>query len=577
MNRNRKSITEEIIRLLYRHPYLCAFIICISLNPLFFGATENIPGNVPWICALIVFSAVSKIFVNKYRAKEINRICFTVLEICSLAAILGFLHLYSCSEYKGIWFFTGGCLAVYYLYWRLYTEKYDFQMKSLLIMGIGFMLKLLYVLETSVYVRQHDVGSFDGDIGHAGYIEYLLQNFHLPDFDVRERWQFCHPPLHHIISAAWVYINEKCFMVDYNQARESIQTLTLFYSMCIVISAYKIFRYFKLEGKSLYLPLAVVAFHPSFIIFSASINNDVLAAAFMMGTIVSVLNWYRNPDMKNIIKTALCLGLGMMTKLTAALAAPPVAAVFIITFIKNMKKDWKKFLIQFAVFGIICVPLGLWFEIRNFIKWDVPVLYVQEMSKGELQYIGDINFFSRISDFSLFQFRNVFEQWAYTDDKTGEIFGYNEYNPLIALLKTSVFGEFINSGNSGGNEFLIKMSEILFYSTALIAAGSFILMIIVLSKKGIIRVTEKILFASFYLIMMINYYKLQYDYPFVCTMDFRYITPSVITGALFYGIAEKHYGSGSHPAVRAAKTAGKILAVNFVICTMVVYIGVCSA
>ena len=128
--------------------------------------------------------------------------------------------------------------------------------------------------------------------------------------------------------------------------------------MCIIISAYKIFRYFGLKGKALYIPLAVVSFHPAFIIFSGSINNDVLSAAFMMGAFLCALNWYREQSMKNILKTALCTGLGMMTKLTAALVAPPVAVIFAVVFFKNLKTDFRKLLVQFTAFQFFNVSFS---------------------------------------------------------------------------------------------------------------------------------------------------------------------------------------------------------------------------
>jgi len=71
--------------------------------------------------------------------------------------------------------------------------------------------------------------SGDAD-NHAGYITYLLQHHQLPDFDPRGHWQFYHPPLHHMISALWLWLSEHVFGISNAAAQESLQTLSLFYA-----------------------------------------------------------------------------------------------------------------------------------------------------------------------------------------------------------------------------------------------------------------------------------------------------------------------------------------------------------
>lgn len=439
-------------------------------------------------------------------------------------------------QYKGIWVFTVGMAVIVFLYYMADISKFRQQINSALIIGTGFLIKLAYVMNTSVYARQHDVRSFGEDSGHCGYIEYLLFNHQLPDFDVRERWQFCHPPLHHVISAVWIYINENVLGVWHDPARESLQTLTLFYSICIMITAYKILRYFGLSGKALFIPLLIINFHPTFIIFSGSINNDVLSVAFVMGAVHSALNWYRDRRISDIIKTALCIGLGMMTKVSAAIVAPPTALLFLMVFIKHFSGEWKKLLCQFVIFGVICLPLGLWFGIRNYIKWEIPLTYVQKMEKTELQYIGDQSFYDRVTDFSPKQLQSVYLQWAWKDDD-GNIQGYNEYNPAISAIKSSVFGEFVNEQCFEKAQYLNSIAKILFWDNVLIAAAALICMAAFLFVRCSADATQKLFLVSFWLAMMLSFYKMAHDYSFTCTLNFRYITPTVMTGCLFIGFA----------------------------------------
>ena len=78
------------------------------------------------------------------------------------------------------------------------------------ILAIG--VRTLYVLYTGAGQRQHDVAEFDAYYGlnyHSEYIEYLLENHRLLNEDIREHYQFYHPPLTHIASAVFFGIYRK--------------------------------------------------------------------------------------------------------------------------------------------------------------------------------------------------------------------------------------------------------------------------------------------------------------------------------------------------------------------------------
>ncbi|MBR1751289.1 MAG: glycosyltransferase family 39 protein, partial [Ruminococcus sp.] len=481
---------------------------------------------------------------------------------------------------KGVVMLLMGFAIIIAVYYFANTKKYKEQLNMFMLLAASFMMKFYYVYLSSCYTRQHDVHGFGGESGHAGYMEYILFNHKLPDFDVREVWQYCHPPLHHIICALWIDINENLLGIGHNPARESLQTLTLFYSMCIVITAYRILKQFDLKGAALYIPMIIIAFHPAFIMFSGSINNDVLSVAFMMGAFLCTIRWYRGQDFIDLMKIALCVGLGMMTKLSAALVAPPIAVVFLIVFIKKIKEQGSaaayNMITEFAVFGAVCVPLGLWFEIKNYVKYKVPITYVQEMPKNVTQFIGKQNFITRITDFSSKQFSSPFEQWLQVTE-SGERVGYNEYSPLVTLLKNSLYGEYINESNYGlsilPNSMMI--CKLFFWLGVVIAAVCFFLMIFNLSNKCGLTPTEKTFFGSFYAMLMLNFYNMAKDYPFTCRMNFRYITPTVIIGAFFLGLTIKNLSSDEGKAELAVKTITTSVALLFALLSIIIFVFVC--
>ncbi len=567
-----EKYVDTVIHSLAAHPYLWAFALCILINPLYFGCYACVPDNSLMIVSLSVIAAGIFAIYRFYKAAVLDRAEAYISVGALIAVTCIFAYIFSMDYWVGsllIFIFGVGILLLLY---RLSDKKKSLEkMRSLLIIAIGFLVRLCYVYmtENSNGNRQNDVGKFGYEEGHAAYIEYIINNHHLPDFDVREVWQFAHPPLHHIICAAWIEISEKIFGVGYEAACESIQTLTLFYSMTIIISAYKIFRYFKLKGCAFYVPLLITVFHPALIRMAAAVNNDVLSVAFIMGAIVCTIRWYENQTLTGILKIALCVGLGMMTKLMAAVVAPPIAVVFLVVLIKKFKTVGKRLIGQFSLFGIVCVPLGLWFEIRNYINYGIPFTYVHKPSEtewGEFQYIGDRSFISRITDFSLYQFSDVLVQ------KSSLGCEYDDFNPITVILKSAAVGELL-SGCRISSGFLLSIMPLLFWVSVLLAIVAFISMAVMLFKKCGMNRLWKAFWAVFYFFTMFVFYKSCYDYPYVCTMNYRYITPTLVVTVLFLGFfmqSVSERGKGGvivNKAISLLTTVFCVLSVIFFIVT----------
>ena len=137
-----------------------------------------------------------------------------------------------------------------------------------------------------------------------------------------------------------------------------------------------------------------------------------------------------------------------------------------------------------CLFGVICCPLGLWWSVRNYLRFGVKPNYVPSLSNADVQYIGDLTAKHRLTDFSFSQFKIVFEQWG------GE--SYKEYNPTIAMLKNSLFGEGINETFFPENARLVPYA--LFWIALVLAVIAFIAMLIVLFvKTDNARFTEKLM------------------------------------------------------------------------------------
>ncbi len=398
----------------------------------------------------------------------------------------------------------------------------------LLLFAAGFILRLNYCLYTvvssSVRHRQHDVYDFGSEKGHAGYIEFFYDNgFKLPDFDPTTKAQFYHPPLHHFLAALWMRLLTT-FGATYERAIGSIQFLTLFYSCCVMIVSERIIDALNIFRKPKIIALAIIAFHPSTMLIAGSINNDGLAFLFMMLSIYTAIRWYKDPTIKNILLIALSIGAGMSSKLSAALVAPPIALLFLIKLIKD-KKRISDNIGQYCIFGSVCLPLGLWFSVRNFIKYKVEFNYVPKLADNSDQYIGFHTAYERLFDLSYKPFDNVFLNRVHTGAE------YFEYNPFVSIIKSSLFGEYKYENVP------TSICRVLLILNMLLIALSIISIVYCCVKKSkYLERDMKLFIVSYHLLLFVNFIIFSFQYPHNCSMDFRYILPTMITGALFVGL-----------------------------------------
>ena len=385
----------------------------------------------------------------------------------------------------------------------------------LLILAAGFLLKLLYVLYTGVGNRQHDVHSFtDSTNGHAGYIRYLMENGHLPDFDPREQFQFYHPPLHHILSALWMKFN----LLLGNGSWENLQLLPLFYTSACMILMERLLRELRFSGRPLCLALTVFCFHPYFIFLSGSVNNDALAILFMLLAMLYTLRWSHKPCMRNIIFLALAIGLGMSSKLSAAYMAPATTLVFLWKLLHT--RGWIRSLLpQFIVFALICLPLGLWWYIRCYVLFGLPFGYVPTLSTDSSQYLGtSYTALQRLFDLSAEQFQYLYISYG----KEGAT--YLEHNILLALLKSSVFEE---QTLTRYNELIQPVSALLFCANLGLAAASLYGMY---QNAKRLNTEENLTLYVTYGLALISFLIFCFRYPHVCTQSYRYAVPTLFVG-----------------------------------------------
>lgn len=501
-----------------------------TLLCIFFGlaARDDLRLPVKW-AALFLLAAGALVFYSFTKQAE-RPLADAAAVFCGCTAVCICLFVYDRMQYPVFFLVLCGLLltglAAVYL---AVTKRMDYKKAVLLLLIAGFIVRLGYILVTdisSASVRQHDVYEFGGPSGHAAYIEYYYTHWQLPDFDPRSVWQFYQPPLHHFLAAVWLKL-QTLLGIPYDAAVEGLQFLTLFYASAAILLAKRILQLLRLHGQYLLFAVLIVAFSPAFILFSGSVNNDILSILFLFAAVLSALKWYQTDALAHLLQTAVWIGLGMMTKTSVAMVAFPVAVLMLVKWITAKQK--LRLTGRYALFGVIVFPLGLWWPVRNFVRFGMPLNYVPKLSETVDQYVGFHTFAERFLPFLGFGGRPTFS-WS----------GTYEYNAWSGLFKSSAFGEFAMGNYS---TLAAAFENALFVFTLAVCILSFAAMLYVLITGYKESTTGKWFMAMLYITTLTSYLVFCYRFPHSCTMNIRYASPLILTGAFFTGAAMQKLGT----------------------------------
>lgn len=402
-------------------------------------------------------------------------------------------------------------IGIMYAIKQIKKTKINYKDIILIIMILGILIRAMYIIYTPINERQHDVYNIN-DQGHLGYIYTIYQTGKLPDTN---SIQFYHPPLFHSIAAGWLKVND-IFSVSLDKSIEGIQIITAIFSSLIMLVAYRIVE--EIEIKNIYkiFIIALMAFHPTFIILAGSINNDVLMILLSFYIILYLIKWNDNPNIKNTSVLAVITGCAVMTKVSGAIMAVPIMYTFIKKIFEIHKTEKDKLLRlfgKFLLFGVISLPLGLWHPIRNLMLFNQKIGWVLLPADG--LYVGQYSFFER---FLTISFKEMFGYTYCVIPGDRNIFSY--------IVKTSILGEFAYNNSIGIYVALFKIINLIIISTTAICIFILLKKIKKISNNSFVT---KILLITFF-INIVSYYHFNIQYPYLCTMDFRYIVPTIFTG-----------------------------------------------
>ncbi|MCR4879681.1 MAG: glycosyltransferase family 39 protein [Bacilli bacterium] len=430
-----------------------------------------------------------------------------------------------------------------------FKKKLTFEVNLFYIILVSFLIRLCYMLYTSGHTRQYDTWSSNHN-GHYDYALYIFDNWSLPNHTFTEAniYQFYHPPLHYFISAVWMKIYSgigfaPSLTSDTDALFCSVQILSTFYTFLITWYGVKTLRLLNLSKPATLIGAIFICFYPRLFQFSGQLNNDVLATLLVICSIFRLFKYkFEGHKYKDILLCALYLGLAMNVKLSAVIVALGFGAYFLYELIISiMKKDGSvklvSLIIQYALFLMICAPIGLWFQFYAHNVYGIPfnfvfrnlnsklftgtrsyvlshsylnVEYYDANNSGILYENDFVNFLARFV--SPFLVRDYIARGAFA-------YAFDNYNILTYAIKSTIFGEFAYWGGEGFAVMALIMGYIFWFSIIIITIYNLI------KHRG-----DMIMFISIAIILsiIVFYLYLQISMPYGCSMDARYIVPILL-------------------------------------------------
>lgn len=445
-----------------------------------------------------------KLIINKFSILIIFLVCIT------FSLIFGNIDESIENNYGIVIMITGLILLFFSFVILEKTKKLKQEYIKIFIFGILFFVYMGYILNTNCGTRQHDTRSLDWQYGgHFGYIGYILENLKLPDFNPTEKWCFSNPPLFYIVSAIFIKFQNLIGRDGY-LAIENLQYLTMFFVVVFDIYVYKILEILDIKKLKYYIVL-FIGLAPAIVYLSGSLNNDILSIMLSTMAIYYTVEWYRNTKMSDLLKIALTISLAIMTKINSAIIALPIGIIFFIKLIKE-RENFKKYILYYGIFAMIALPIGLWFPIKNLIKYNIPITYVQTVVEKEENpgYIGNKNVFQR--------FLEVDKEHLQTINLKFEK-GKSDYNIFLSTLKSFIVDEQIDYSQN-------LLLQISIYAMFFINIIMIVLFIISFLKNDISL--ENIFLYLILIFEFIFYIKFCFKYPYAFSMNFRYIVLTII-------------------------------------------------
>ncbi len=452
-------------------------------------------------------------------------------------------------------------IVVIYFFYLLANRKLTYQRAVIILLLVGFVLRLTYMLYTPATVRQYDTFSVNND-SHYNYAYAFYATGTLPDHHITQDtiYQFYHPPLNAFFQGMFMrffeMINTNPLLqgtvmvgkAEVNTLYYSCQILACFYMYLTSLFLVKTINQTKFSNGSKLMAIAFVALFPRLVQLSGQLNNDGLSIVFSVIALYYYVRWYTiKKSWVDMCLSGLFIGLALMSKMSASTIALGMAFGFLVQLIHSIRKEEGSLplpclLLQYLAFIVIAAPIGLWWQLYTHYVYGLPFNFVFKSLNAEL-FTGsrDWVLINRPESIEYYDRINMSKGVIYTDswynfyvcyvlpfywaDFEHGIFcsAFYNYNILSYALRCSIFGEFNNWGTASAQGIAVVSTISIYVLWFSLWAN---LVYIFLRKKKIGQDGMMMFLLLIGIIIMFLY--LQVTMPYGCSIDFRYIVPIIL-------------------------------------------------
>lgn len=378
----------------------------------------------------------------------------------------------------------------------------------------GMVMRVGYMLYTGCAVRSPDLGELSREgYGHAAYLLKLLETGRLPDSNQGQLFQ---QPFFYLAGSAVSRLFHRTlpYATPYTLV-DAAKLVSCFASCMTLLLTDRICCLVRLEHKGRLLAVSLTAFLPAMYLTGGRVNSDACHTLFSLLAFYATCKWYQEQTWKHLLLLAFTYGFGMMNR--------PLGVMAVFTAAVCLRLLWKledpaclaSQLKKYAVFALISLPLGLWYTVRNAIRFGQSLFSVPDLASMPELFCGDASFVQR---FVLWDLKNLFTV-PYANP-------WRDYNVPVYQIKSALFGEFSYPVNDW-------IPALLLYSAVVL-----VLFLVPASYRiGKERNTEGLLVwtaAAFWLCYG-GVLWFAFQNPYGCWMDFRFSVELGIFAAILLG------------------------------------------
>jgi Dolichyl-phosphate-mannose-protein mannosyltransferase len=237
----------------------------------------------------------------------------------------------------------------------------------------------------------------NNDTGHLDIIKSIVLRHTLPPLTANS--SAFHPPLYHLIAAAFYYVSGSAKGVQVLSLIFSVLTLWVFYRL--------LYREELIEGdEARRYAFFLVCFLPQFVLYGLYVSNDTLTILLGALATLQVLQFLRRPAYSQIVLLSVLAGAGLLTKETFLAFLPILFFLVPFVCIRAGQSPGKAVVAAMIFLGLSC-SLGSYKFIRNYEEvgnpfvssLDLPFSWIAEQRqsyRGAISFF-DINFFKLLA------------------------------------------------------------------------------------------------------------------------------------------------------------------------------------